>query len=188
MNFVQHRGLEGFYLPSKLHEVNVRLPWISTPLRMSCNSNPVLTNGSLLFPIYSRRSLSSLVTLYLSPGEHGLPIFERKMATAILWSFSLPVGWHQRLRHRSFNSRLQPHYPITVVVGTRMTFYKMSSLSKAQAGGICTARFGLSPWPSTATVATRERRFGANKVCHLGFDCPRYTADTCTSFRQYFQP
>jgi len=65
-----------------------------------------------------------------------------------------------------------------------MTFYKMSSSSKAQAGGLCTARHELSPWPSTATVATWGRRFGVNADCHLGFDCPRYIADTCIGFRQ----
>jgi len=68
-----------------------------------------------------------------------------------------------------------------------MTFYKMSSSSKAQAGGLCTARFALSLWPSTATVATWGRRFGANADCRLGFDCPRDIADTCIGFRHYFQ-
>ena len=43
------------------------------------------------------------------------------MATAILWSFSLPVGSRHRLRRRSFDSRRPPHYPISVVVGTLMT-------------------------------------------------------------------
>ena len=101
--------------------------------------------------------------------------------------FSLPVGSRHRLRRRSFDSRRPPHYPITVVVSTWTTFYKMSSSLKAQAGGLGTARRGLSPWPSTATVATWGRRFGANADCRLGFDCPRYIADTCTGFRQYFQ-
>jgi len=68
-----------------------------------------------------------------------------------------------------------------------MTFYTMSSSSKAQAGGLCTARFELSPWPSTATVATWGRSFGANADCRLGYDCPRYTANTCIGFQQYFQ-
>jgi len=38
-----------------------------------------------------------------------------------------------------------------------------------------------------ATMATWGRRFGANADCRLGFDCPRYMADTCIGFRQYFQ-
>jgi len=105
----------------------------------------------------------------------------------ILWSFSLPVGSRHRLRRRSFHSRRQPHYPITVVVATWMTFYKMSSSSKAHSGGLCTARFKLSPLPSTPTVATWRRRFGANADGRLGFDCPPYTADTCIGFRQCFQ-
>ena len=114
-------------------------------------------------------------------------MFGRKMATAILWSFSLPVGYRHRLRHRSFDSRRQPDYPNTFVVGTWMTFYKMLSSSKAQAGAFCTAHFELSPRPSTATVATWGRRFGANADRRLGFDCPRYMADTCIGFQQYFQ-
>ena len=73
---------------------------------------------------------------YGSGGEHGLPIFGRKMATAILLSFSLLVGHCHRLRRRSFDSRRQPHYPITVVVRTLMTFHKISSSSKDQAGGL----------------------------------------------------
>jgi len=109
------------------------------------------------------------------------------MATTILWSFSLPVGWHHGLRRIYFDLRWQPHDSITVVVGTWMTFYKVSSSSKARAGGLGTARRELSPWPSTATAATWERRFGANTDCRLRFSSPRYTADTCTSFRQYFQ-
>ena len=60
--------------------------------------------------------------------------------------------------------------PLLSVPGS--LFYKMSSSSKAQAGGLCTARFKLSPWPSTATVATWGRRFGANADCRLGVDCP----------------
>jgi len=114
-------------------------------------------------------------------------MFGRKMATAILWSLSLPVGYRHRLGQRSFDSRRQPHYLITVVVGTLMTFHKTSSSLKAQAGGLCTARHDLSPWPSTATVATWGRWFGANADCRLGFDCPLYIADTCISFRPYFQ-
>jgi len=109
------------------------------------------------------------------------------MATPILWSFSLPVGFCHRLRRRSFDSRQQPHYPNTLVVGTWMTSYKMSSSSKAQAGGLCTARLELSPCPSTATVATCGGRFGANADCRVGFDCSRYTAGTCIGFRHYFQ-
>jgi len=127
------------------------------------------------------------VTFHASHVEHGLPIFGRPMATAILWSFSLLVGYRHGPRRMSFDSRRQPHYPITVVVGTWMPFYKMSSLSKAQARGLCTARFELSPWPSTATVATWESRFGVNADCRLGFACPRYAADACISLRQYFQ-
>ena len=101
--------------------------------------------------------------------------------------FSLPVGPRHRLRRRSFDSRRQPHYPITVVVGTWVTFYKMSSSSKAQAWGLCTARFELPPLPSTATVATWGRRFGANADGRLGLGCPRYTADTCIGLRQCVQ-
>jgi len=149
---------------------------------VSCNSSSVPANGNLLFPFWSRRPPSSLVVFDGSLGEHGLPNFGRKLATAILWSFSLPVGSRHRLRRRSFDSRRQTHYPITVVVGTWMTFYKMSSSSKAPAGGLCTARFELSPLPSTATVATWGCRFGANSDCRLGFDCPRYIADTCIGF------
>jgi len=108
------------------------------------------------------------------------------MATAILCYFSLPVGSRHRLRRRSCDSRRQPHYPNTIVVGTWMTFYTISSSSKAQAGGLCTARRQLSPWPSTATVATWRCRFGVNAHCRLGFDCPRYIADTCIGFRQSF--
>jgi len=63
----------------------------------------------------------------------------------------------------------------------------MSSSSKAHAGGLCTALFELSALPSTATVATWARRFGANADGRLGFDCPRYPADTCIGFRQCFQ-
>jgi len=40
------------------------------------------------FPFYSRRPLSSLVGFCGSRGEHGLPNFGRKLATAILWSFA----------------------------------------------------------------------------------------------------
>ena len=109
------------------------------------------------------------------------------MAPALLSSFSLPVGYRHRLRRRSFDSRRQPHYPITVVVSTWMTFYKMSSSSKAQAGALSTARRELSPWRSTATVTTWGRRFGANADCRLCIECPRYIADTCFGFRHYFQ-
>jgi len=109
------------------------------------------------------------------------------MATAILCSFSLLVGYHHRIHLRSFDSRRQPHYLITVVVGTKITFYKMSSSSKAHAGSLCAARLELSLWPSTATVATRGLRFGANVDGRLGFAWPRYTADTCIGFRQYLQ-
>ena len=63
-----------------------------------------------------------------------------------------------------------------------MTFYKISSSSKAHAGGLCAARLELSPWPSTARVATWGRRFGVNVDCRLGFDCPRYTAADCIGF------
>jgi len=66
-------------------------------------------------------------------------------------------------------------------------FYKMSSSSKAHAGGLCAASFELSPLPSTATLATWGRRFGANADGRLGFDFPRYTADTCIGFRPCFQ-
>ena len=107
---------------------------------------------------------------YGSGGKHGLPIFGGKMATAILWSFSLPVGYRHRLRRRSFDLRRHPHYPNTVVVGTWMTFYEMSSSSKAPPGGLCTPRLELSPWPSTATVATWGRPFAVNADCRLGFD------------------
>jgi len=49
------------------------------------------------------------------------------MATGILfWSFSLPVGFLHRLRHLVFDSTRQPHYPITLVVGTRTTFFTKS--------------------------------------------------------------
>jgi len=63
----------------------------------------------------------------------------------------------------------------------------MWSLSKAHAGGLCTARRELSPWPSTATGATWGPRFGANADCRLDFDCPRLIADTCIGFRQNFR-
>jgi len=66
-------------------------------------------------------------------------------------------------------------------------FYKMLSLSKAQAGGLCAARLELSPWTPTATVATWGRRFGSNADCRLGFNCPCYIADSCIGFRHYFQ-
>jgi len=102
-----------------------------------------------------------------------LPIFRGKMAAAILWSFTLPVGWHHRLRRRSCDSGRQPHYSITCVVGTWMTFYTMSLSSKAHAGRLSAARCELSPWPSTATVATWERRFGASVHCGLGIACPQ---------------
>jgi len=62
----------------------------------------------------------------------------------------------------------------------------MSSL-KAHTGGLCTARFELSPLQSTATVATWRHRFGADAAGRLGFDCAPYTADTCIGFRQCFQ-
>jgi len=68
-----------------------------------------------------------------------------------------------------------------------MTVYKMWSSSKAHAGGLCTACFELSPWPSTATVATWGGCFGVNADCRWGFDGPQYTADTCIGFQQYFQ-
>jgi len=38
-----------------------------------------------------------------------------------------------------------------------------------------------------ATVATWGHRFGANADFRLGFDCPRYVANTCIGFRQYLQ-
>jgi len=165
----------------------VRLPWISSPLRLLCNSSPVRMNDSLLFPFWSCRLLSSLVIFCGSPSKHGIRIFGHKMATAILWSFSLGVGYRDTRRRRSFDSRLQPDYANTVVVATWMTFYKMSSSSKAQAGGLCTARFELSPWQSTATVAAWGGRCGLNADCRLGFGCPRYRADTCIGVQQYFQ-
>ena len=188
MNLVPNRGAPSFYLPGFPHsERKSGCPGFRPSSCVSRTSSSVPASGNLLFPSWSRRPPSSLVVFYRSRGEHGLPNFGRQLATAILWSFGLPVGSHHRLRHRSFDSRRQPHYPITVVVGTWMTFYKMSSSSNAQARGLCTARFELSPFPSTATVATWGRCFGANADGRLGFDCPRYTADTCISFRQCFQ-
>jgi len=68
-----------------------------------------------------------------------------------------------------------------------MTLYKIWTSTKAHPRGLCAARLELSPSPSTARVATWERRFGAHDACRLGFVGPRYTADTCTGFRQYFQ-
>jgi len=64
-------------------------------------------------------------------------------------------------------SNLTTRIPLLSVPGS--LFYKMSSSSKAQAGGLCTARFELSPLRSTATVATRGHRFGANAEGRLGF-------------------
>jgi len=66
-------------------------------------------------------------------------------------------------------------------------FDKMSTSSKAQAGGLCEARLELSPWTSTATVATWGRRFGSNADSGLGSNCRRYIADSCIGFRHYFQ-
>jgi len=76
------------------------------------------------------------VTFYRSRGEHGLPIFGCRIATALLlfWFFSLAFGWHHRVRRRSCVSRRQPDYTIPVVVGTRMTSYRISSSSTAQVG------------------------------------------------------
>ena len=55
----------------------------------------------------------------------------------------------------------------------------------AHAGGLRTARLGPSPVPSTATVATWGRRFGANADGRLGLDCRRCTADTCIGFDSF---
>jgi len=87
----------------------------------------------------------------------------------------------------SFDSWQQPPKPITVVVGTRITCYKILSSSKAHAGGLRTTRLELSPWPSKATVATWGHCLSANNACRLSFAGPRYTTDTRTGFRPYFQ-
>jgi len=94
------------------------------------------------------------------------------MATSILWSFCLPVGYGHRPRGWAFDSRRQPHHPNTVVVSIWMTFYKMSSSSKAQAGGLCTARSELSPLPSTATVATLGSSFWREWGLSFGLRLP----------------
>lgn len=139
--------------------------------------------GFLLFPFWPRRPLRSLMSFYDFRGQHRLPIVGRKIAPCILFCFfSPPVAFLNGLRRRSFHSPRQRHYPITIIVGTWMTFDKMSGSSKAHAGGLCSARFQLSPWPSTATVATWGRRFGANVDSHLGFACTGYIVDTCTGW------
>ena len=69
-----------------------------------------------------------------SSGKHGIPIFERKMATAILWSFSLPVGYGYAAGLSIRGGNLTTRTPLLSVPW--MTFYKMLSSSKAQAGGL----------------------------------------------------
>ena len=105
MNLVPNGAAPSLYLRVVLPGEKVSLPWISTLLRLSFNASSVPTNGSLLFPIWSRQPLSSLTIFYCSRGEHGLPIVGSKMATAMLLSFSLLVGYRHRLRHRSCDSR-----------------------------------------------------------------------------------
>jgi len=63
-----------------------------------------------------------------------------------------------------------------------MTFYKLSSSSKAQAAVLCATRLELSPWPSLATVATWWHRFRVDEACRLGLAGPQYIADICNSF------
>jgi len=183
MNLVPNRGAPSFYLPGLFtrRESQVALDF-DPPHACRATQVPFRRMVIFFFPFSLFDRFLHLSFFDGSRGKHGLPNFGRKLATAILWSFSLPLGSHHRLRRRSFDSRRQPHYPLTVVVGTWMTCNKMSSSSKAHAGGFCTARFELSPLPSTATVATWGRRFGANADGRLGFDCPRYTADTCIGF------
>jgi len=88
LNLVPNRGAPSFYLPGCFTRRESQVALDFDPLRVSCNSSSVPTNGNLQFPFWSRRPLSSLVIFYGSRGEHGLPILGRKMATTILWSFA----------------------------------------------------------------------------------------------------
>jgi len=74
------------------------------------------------------------------------PFYLIKMVTETLFCcLRLLVGLLHQVRCRFLESRRQqPHYPITVVVGIWVTFYKILSSSKAQTVGLSTAHLELS--------------------------------------------
>jgi len=149
MNLVPNRGAPRFYLPGFVtrRESQVALDF-DPPHACRATQVPFRRMVIFFFPFWSRRPLSSLVVFYSSRGEHGLPNFGRKLATTILWSFSLPVGSRHRLRRRSFDWRRQPHYPNTVVVGTWMTcFIKCRHLQKPTLGAFAPLVVSFLPGP-----------------------------------------
>ena len=84
------------------------------------------------------------------------------MTTAILFSFfSLPVGCHYRLRRRSFVSRGPPHYSITVIAGTRMTFSHNLVILKGPSWG----PLNRSLWAFSLALNGHSGYLGASLLC-----------------------